>query len=99
MKTYSAIVASLLLAAGSATVYAGDTNFADADQNGDGSLDRQEAAIAGVSNNDFQDLDRNGDGVLSQSEYSQHSKDKDEDKTGGDRWGTDSQDDSNNDRN
>ncbi len=89
MKTYSAIVASLLLAAGSTAVYAGDINFSDADQNGDGSIDRQEASTADVSNDKFQKLDRNGDGVLSQGEYSQHGKDK----TGDDRWGDDSEDD------
>lgn len=91
MKTYSAIVASLLLAAGSTTVFAGDTSFSDADQNGDGSVDRQEASNAGISNDKFQELDRNGDGVLSQSEYSQHSKDDD-------RWGSDNKDDRTDDR-
>lgn len=94
MKTYSAIVASLLLAAGSTTVFAGDTSFSDADQNGDGAVDRQEASNAGISNDKFQELDRNGDGVLSQSEYRQHSKDK----NGGDRWGSDDKDDSSDDR-
>ncbi|WP_347330392.1 EF-hand domain-containing protein [Marinimicrobium locisalis] len=43
--------------------------FSVIDQNGDGSIDKDEARNAGVSDSRFESMDANGDGTVSQSEY------------------------------
>jgi hypothetical protein len=79
MKTLTAAVAGLLLAAGSSAALAQDRTYGEERQsgsavsviarNGDGVIDREEAAAAGISDSQFQQMDTNGDGQVTESEY------------------------------
>lgn len=83
MKTIYALSATALLSLGSLSAVAQDwggssdteteTNdssaFSVVDQNGDGSIDKDEAKNAGISDSRFESMDANGDGTVSQSEY------------------------------
>lgn len=82
MKTIYALTATALLSLGSLSAVAqdwgnGDTEtgtndssaFSVVDQNGDGSIDKDEAKNAGISDSRFESMDANGDGTVSQSEY------------------------------
>ncbi len=83
MKTIYALSATALLSLGSLSAVAQDwgdssdteteTNdssaFSVVDQNGDGSIDKNEAKNAGISDSRFESMDANGDGTVSQSEY------------------------------
>lgn len=58
---------------GTDSTYESGTNdssaFSVIDQNGDGSIDKDEARNAGISDSRFESMDANGDGTVSQSEY------------------------------
>ncbi|MGD8175000.1 EF-hand domain-containing protein [Marinimicrobium sp. ARAG 43.8] len=87
MKTLSVIAASALLSLGSLSVVAQDTTrenqgaqpqgtgtgsaFSVIDQDGNGSISKEEAKNSGISDSRFKSMDRNGDGKVSQSEYQQ----------------------------
>ncbi len=79
MKNVSVIATAALLSLGSLVAFAqddtqtqgsgGDSAFSVIDQNGDGSIDKDEAENSGISDSRFDSMDKNGDGEVSQSEY------------------------------
>lgn len=81
MKTYTAIIAALLFAGGSASALAvdGTTNtdmnqgstsdFSTIDTDGDGYIDQQDAADAGISQREFEEMNESGDGRVSEEEF------------------------------
>ena len=76
MKKLSALMMSLLLSLGAVSALANeydddrrDSGFAMVDKNGDGSVDKDEAKNAGISEERFDELDTNGDDRLSESEF------------------------------
>lgn len=79
MKIVTLIASTALLSLGSLAAVAQDDTqtqgadtdsaFSVIDQNGDGSIDKDEAKNSGISDSRFDSMDSNGDGEVSQSEY------------------------------
>lgn len=79
MKIVSLIAATALLSLGSMASLAQDDTqsregdagsaFDVIDQNGDGSIDKEEAENSGISDSRFESMDRDGNGSVSKSEY------------------------------
>lgn len=72
MKTYTAIIAALLFAGGSASAIAASrltSDFSTIDTDGDGYINQQDAADAGISQRQFEQMNESGDGRVSQEEY------------------------------
>ncbi len=79
MKIVSVIATTTLLTLGSMAAFAqtdtqpqesdADSAFSVIDQNGDGSIGKEEAKNSGISDSRFESMDRDGDGKVSKSEY------------------------------
>ncbi|MDQ2075941.1 hypothetical protein [Marinimicrobium sp. ABcell2] len=92
MKTFYAILASMLLALGSSAMAAtgaagdrgtagergahGDQDFTELDRDGEGFIDEDAAQEAGISEEEFQEMDRDGDGRVTEEEFRQHQQDR-----------------------
>lgn len=79
MKIVSVIATTALLSLGTLSAVAqddtqtqgsgADSAFSVIDQNGDGSIDKDEAKNSGISDRRFDAMDSDGDGEVTQSEY------------------------------
>jgi hypothetical protein len=93
MKTFYAILASLLLALSSSAMAetgttggavgergtAGDQDFSELDREGEGFIDQQGAEDAGITQEEFEQMDRDGDGRVTEEEFRDYFDQRDHD--------------------